>query len=93
MMADPAMRSVSAAFPAPVRAWPCTAVPRWMADGRNLAHRPAATCRAADSGRLDISAAVIRSFERLGWATKVRRPAPSHLDSCRRHSRQPGGLR
>jgi stearoyl-CoA desaturase (delta-9 desaturase) len=46
LMADRAMRAVSAAFP-------------------------------------DISAAVIRIFERLGWATMVRWPTPARLDSRR----------
>ncbi len=47
-------------------------------------------------GELDISDAVIRSFERLGWATRATRarwPIPAHLGSCRSDSRQPDGIR
>ena len=50
-----------------------------------------ATRRVADPGRADISDTVIRSFERLGWATMMRRP--TRLDSCRSASRQPGEIR
>ncbi len=49
--------------------------------------------------QIDISAAVIRIFERLGWATSVHWPVSARLDS-RRRSRgkpepalQPGGRR
>jgi stearoyl-CoA desaturase (delta-9 desaturase) len=35
--------------------------------------------------QVDISAAVIRIFARLGWATKVRWPTPARLDSRRRY--------
>jgi len=38
----------------------------------------------ADPAMRAISAAVIRIFERLGWAAKVRWPTPAHLDSRRR---------
>ena len=47
----------------------------------------------ADPGRVDISDAVIRSFERLGWATKAWWPVPAQLGSCRSGSRQPDGIR
>jgi hypothetical protein len=45
---------------------------------------PACARHGADRGQVDISAAVIRIFERLGWATKVRWPTPARLDSRRR---------
>jgi stearoyl-CoA desaturase (delta-9 desaturase) len=35
-------------------------------------------------GQIDISAAVIRVFERIGWATDVRWPTPDRLESHRR---------
>jgi len=38
---------------------------------------PACARHGADRGQVDISAAVIRIFERLGWATKVRWPTPA----------------
>jgi stearoyl-CoA desaturase (Delta-9 desaturase) len=50
----------------------------------NMHHSdPACARHGADPGQVDISAAVIRVFERLGWATKVRWPTPAHLDSRR----------
>lgn len=48
---------------------------------------------------IDISAAVIRIFERLGWATSMHWPVPARLDSRRRGrgrpepAFQPGGRR
>ena len=45
---------------------------------------PACARHGVDRGQVDISAAVIRIFERLGWATKVRWPTPARLDSRRR---------
>ena len=51
--------------------------------GSNVAD-PACARHGADRGQVDISAAVIRIFERLGWATKVRWPTPARLDSRRR---------
>jgi hypothetical protein len=45
---------------------------------------PACARHGADRGQVDISAAVIRIFERLGWATKVHWPTPARLDSRRR---------
>jgi hypothetical protein len=59
-----------------------------LIDGRNLADRRFATRRGADPGRVDIVAPVIRMFERLGWAAKVRRSATAHVDS-----RHPQGAR
>jgi stearoyl-CoA desaturase (delta-9 desaturase) len=68
----------------------------------NMHHSdPACARHGADRGQVDISAAVIRIFERLGWATKVRWPIPARLDSRRRYPAQdepepalpPGGRR
>jgi stearoyl-CoA desaturase (delta-9 desaturase) len=68
----------------------------------NMHHSdPACARHGADRGQVDISAAVIRIFERLGWATKVRWPTPARLDSRRRSPAQdepepalrPGGRR
>ena len=51
----------------------------------NMHHSdPACGRHGADRGQVDISAAVIRIFERLGRATKVRWPTPARLDSRRR---------
>jgi stearoyl-CoA desaturase (delta-9 desaturase) len=49
-------------------------------------HHSDPTCarHGADRGQIDISAAVIRVFERLGWATGVHWPAAARLDSRRR---------
>src|SRR5690349_20050931 len=52
----------------------------------NMHHSdPACARHGADRGQVDISAAVIRIFERLGWATKVRWPTLARLDSRRRY--------
>jgi stearoyl-CoA desaturase (delta-9 desaturase) len=45
---------------------------------------PACARHGVDPGQVDISAGLIRVFEHLGWATKVRWPTPAHLDRCRR---------
>jgi stearoyl-CoA desaturase (Delta-9 desaturase) len=51
----------------------------------NMHHSdPACARHGAERGQIDISAGLIRIFERAGWATKVRWPTPAHLDSCRR---------
>jgi stearoyl-CoA desaturase (delta-9 desaturase) len=51
----------------------------------NMHHSdPACARHGADPGQVDISAAVIRVFERLGWATSVRWPARDRLDARRR---------
>jgi stearoyl-CoA desaturase (Delta-9 desaturase) len=51
----------------------------------NMHHSdPACARHGADPGQLDISAGVIRIFERLGWATAVRWPTPERLDKHRR---------
>ncbi len=50
----------------------------------NMHHSdPSCARHGADPGQIDISAAVIRIFERLGWATGVRWPTPARLE-CRR---------
>jgi len=54
----------------------------------NMHHSdPACARHGADPGQIDISAAVIRVFERLGWATGVHWPVPARLDGHRRDHR------
>jgi stearoyl-CoA desaturase (Delta-9 desaturase) len=51
----------------------------------NMHHSdPACARHGADPGQVDISAAVIRVFERLGWATGVHWPVPARLEGRRR---------
>jgi stearoyl-CoA desaturase (Delta-9 desaturase) len=51
----------------------------------NMHHSdPSCARHGADPYQIDVSAAVIRIFERLGWATGVRWPTPARLDSRRR---------
>ena len=45
---------------------------------------PGCARHGAEPGQIDISAAVIRLFERLGWATAVHWPAPARLAARRR---------
>jgi stearoyl-CoA desaturase (delta-9 desaturase) len=45
---------------------------------------PACARHGADPGQVDVSAAVIRVFERLGWATGVHWPVPARLEERRR---------
>jgi hypothetical protein len=54
-------------------------------------HHSDPTCarHGADPRQIDISAAVIRVFERLGWATGVHWPVPARLDCRRRDQGQP----
>ena len=54
-------------------------------------HHSDPTCarHGADPWQIDISARVIRIFERFGWATGVHWPAPARLDSRRRDQGQP----
>jgi fatty-acid desaturase len=42
------------------------------------------TRHGAEPGQIDISATVIRLFERLGWATGVHWPVPARLAARRR---------
>jgi hypothetical protein len=53
-------------------------------------HHSDPTCarHGADPRQIDISAAVIRAFERFGWATGVHWPAPARLDYRRRDQGQ-----
>jgi stearoyl-CoA desaturase (delta-9 desaturase) len=66
----------------------------------NMHHSdPACARHGAEPGQIDISAAVIRLFERLGWATGVHWPVPARLAARRRNpgraqpqpAFQPGG--
>ncbi|KOG52447.1 MULTISPECIES: acyl-CoA desaturase [Streptomyces] len=51
----------------------------------NLHHAdPTCARHGVDRGQLDPTAAAIRLFERLGWATDVRWPTPARLDHRRR---------
>ena len=67
----------------------------------NMHHSdPACARHGAEPGQIDISAAVIRLFERLGWATGVHWPVPARLTARRNPGRdqpqpalQPGGRR
>ncbi len=54
-------------------------------------HHSDPTCarHGADRWQIDVSAAVIRIFERLGWATSVHWPVPARLDCRRRDRGQP----
>jgi stearoyl-CoA desaturase (Delta-9 desaturase) len=50
----------------------------------NMHHSdPACARHGVDPHQIDISAGLIRIFERLGWATAVRWPTPARLDSHR----------
>jgi stearoyl-CoA desaturase (Delta-9 desaturase) len=53
-------------------------------------HHSDPTCarHGAERGQIDISAGVIRVFERLGWATGVRWPVPARLAARRRNPRR-----
>ena len=56
----------------------------------NMHHSdPACARHVADPRQVDISAIVIRIFERLGWATGVHRPVPARLDRRRRDQGRP----
>lgn len=53
----------------------------------NLHHAmPSSARHGVDRGQLDSSARVIRIFEQLGWATRVRWPAPARVEGARRSS-------
>jgi stearoyl-CoA desaturase (delta-9 desaturase) len=51
---------------------------------------PVCARHGADRGQIDISAAVIRVLERLGWASNVRWPTPARLAARRRGPRGTG---
>jgi len=54
----------------------------------NMHHSdPACARHGAEPGQIDISAAVIRLFERLGWATGVHWPVPARLAARRNPGR------
>ena len=56
----------------------------------NMHHSdPACARHGADPRQVDISATVIRIFERLGWATGVHWPVPARLDGHRRYQGRP----
>ena len=56
----------------------------------NMHHSdPACARHGADPRQVDISAIVIRIFERLGWATGVHWPVPARLDHRRRDQDRP----
>jgi stearoyl-CoA desaturase (delta-9 desaturase) len=56
----------------------------------NMHHSdPACARHGADPRQIDISAVVIRIFERLGWATGVHWPVPARLDRRRRDQGRP----
>ena len=56
----------------------------------NMHHSdPACARHGADPRQVDISATVIRIFERLGWATGVHWPVPARLDCHRRDQGRP----
>ena len=55
----------------------------------NMHHSdPACARHGADPGQIDISAEVIRIFERLGWVSGVHWPTPARLDKHRRGQAQ-----
>jgi stearoyl-CoA desaturase (Delta-9 desaturase) len=57
----------------------------------NMHHSdPVCARHGADRGQIDISAAVIRVLERLGWASNVRWPTPARLAARRRGPRGTG---
>jgi stearoyl-CoA desaturase (Delta-9 desaturase) len=55
----------------------------------NMHHSdPACARHGVDPRQIDISAGLIRIFERLGWASDVRWPTPARLDNRRRDAAQ-----
>jgi hypothetical protein len=81
MLADSAMRAISAAFPA-LCALPGPAVRRRVADRRNLAHRPG---RAAVGGAGPRRRAAARHLERELPVPRVRQPPVCHPPPRPRH--------
>ena len=60
------------------------AIPSLGESWHNLHHAdPTAARHGVEPGQIDISARVIRWFERAGWATDVRWPKPERLDARR----------
>ncbi len=71
--------------------WPLAPVP-FGESWHNMHHSdPAWARRGAEPGQIDISAAVIHLFERLGWATGVHWPVPARPRPSRRATPQPPG--
>ena len=67
--------------------WPL-AVPSLGESWHNMHHSdPACARHGVDPGQLDLSAGLIRVFERAGWASGVRWPSPDRL---LQHRRSPG---
>ena len=52
---------------------------------------PACARHGVDRGQIDLSAELIRLFERAGWATRVRWPSAARLDQHRRRTGEPDG--
>ncbi|HUC26036.1 MAG TPA: acyl-CoA desaturase, partial [Streptosporangiaceae bacterium] len=52
---------------------------------------PACARHGVDRGQIDLSAGLIRVFERAGWATRVRWPSTARLDKHRRRPGEPAG--
>jgi stearoyl-CoA desaturase (Delta-9 desaturase) len=68
--------------------WPL-ALPSLGESWHNMHHSdPTCARHGADPRQIDISAAVIRAFERFGWASGVHWPDPARLDSRRREQGQ-----
>jgi stearoyl-CoA desaturase (delta-9 desaturase) len=47
---------------------------------------PACARHGVDRGQIDLSAGLIRGFERAGWATGVRWPCPARLEQHKRRT-------
>jgi stearoyl-CoA desaturase (Delta-9 desaturase) len=52
---------------------------------------PACARHGVDRGQIDLSAELIRLFERAGWATRVRWPSAARLEKHRRRPDKPTG--
>ncbi len=50
---------------------------------------PACARHGVDRGQVDLSAELIRVFERAGWVSGVRWPSPARLDQHRRRPAMP----
>jgi stearoyl-CoA desaturase (Delta-9 desaturase) len=69
--------------------WPL-AVPSLGESWHNMHHSdPACARHGVDPGQVDLSAGLIRVFERAGWVSGVRWPSPDRL---RQRRREPGAL-
>ena len=64
--------------------WPL-AVPSLGESWHNMHHfDPACARHGVDRGQVDLSAELIRVFERVGWVSGVRWPSPARLSQHRR---------